>query len=149
MTPVTQPPSPTPESSSDIPELGWTKDLDLPFDEARTRVESELKQEGFGILTEIPVHQKLEEKLGITDFPRYEILGACNPPMANQALRSNRDVGLLMPCNVTLEQVNEGTTRVSIARPESLLLPRFGDDATICGLAEAAQESLEAVYERL
>ncbi len=147
MNPVTSPSTPT----ADAPELtlGWTKDLDLPFDEARTRVESELKEEGFGILTEIPVHQKLEEKLGITDFPRYEILGACNPPMANQALRSNRDVGLLMPCNVTLEQVDEATTRVSIAQPEALLLPRFGDDATVCALAEAAQESLEAVHKRL
>lgn len=136
--------SPSPET-----QLGWTKDLDLPFDKAREHVEQELGEEGFGILSEIPVDEKLEAKLGVTDFPRYAILGACNPELANEALRQNRGVGLLMPCNVTLEAVDDTTTRVGFVRPEQLLDPWFGDDATICALAEGAEETLHEVFERL
>lgn len=136
--------TPSPDGS-----LGWTKDVDLPFDKAREHVEAELGEEGFGILSEIPVDEKLEAKLGVTDFPQYAILGACNPELANEALRQNRGVGLLMPCNVTLEAVDDGTTRVSFVRPEQLLDPWFGEDATICALAEGAEETLREVFERL
>lgn len=140
----------TPATEADAgSDLGWTKDLDLPFDDARAQVEAQLKEHGFGVMSEIPVHAKLEEKLGVTDFPRYEILGACNPPLAHEALQRNRNVGLLMPCNVTLEQVDEGTTRVSIVDPDELLSTRFQDDATLCALAEGAAQELRGAFDAL
>lgn len=128
--------------------LGWTKDLDLPFEKADEHVRQELQKEGFGVLSEIKVHEKMKEKLGVTDFPRYHILGACNPQIANLTLRQERDMGLLMPCNVTLEEIAPSTTRVSVVRPRSLVEP-FTENIIVCGAADEATERLERVVQRL
>ena len=101
------------------PRYGYIRRLEgSTMDEARSRVVDALKQEGFGVLTEIDVEHTLREKLG-TEFRPYRILGACNPQLASQALTADPAVGLLLPCNVCLWQEDNGVT-VAIARPETL-----------------------------
>jgi uncharacterized protein (DUF302 family) len=90
--------------------------LDVPFDEALERVGAALREQGFGILTRIDVKSTLKEKLGV-DFREYVILGACNPKLAHRALSARPEVGLLLPCNVTLEKANGGVL-VRIADPK-------------------------------
>lgn len=92
------------------------KTLDLPVDEADTRVREELKKEGFGVLTEIDVKSTLKEKLDV-DFRPYRILGACNPSLAHQALSAETDIGLLLPCNVVVYEGENGTSVVSMLDP--------------------------------
>lgn len=77
------------------------------FDEAITRVTGELKKEGFGILAEIDVQETLKKKLN-TDFRRYKILGACNPPFAYQALQAEEYIGAMLPCNVIVQEKGSG-----------------------------------------
>lgn len=78
---------------------GYGRTLDLPFDITVQRTKDSLKAQGFGVLCEIDIKEKLKEKLGV-DFANYIILGACNPPLAYQALQQEMDLGLLLPCNV-------------------------------------------------
>lgn len=92
--------------------------LTEPFDQAVEKVISALKQEGFGVLTNIDVKAILKEKLD-TDFRRYIILGACNPSLAHQALQNEPLAGLLLPCNVTVEETDAGSL-VSIVNPAVL-----------------------------
>ncbi|HEU5288810.1 MAG TPA: DUF302 domain-containing protein [Candidatus Limnocylindria bacterium] len=80
----------------------------LPYDEAVARMKDALKEQGFGVLTEIDVKRTLKEKRDI-DFRRYVILGACNPGFAHRALTDEIDIGLLLPCNVVVYEVDEGT----------------------------------------
>jgi uncharacterized protein (DUF302 family) len=82
-------------------EYGHVSALSLPFDEAVARMEAGLKSEGFGVLCQIDIRAKLKEKLGV-DFPRYVILGACNPPLAHHALQKEINLGLLLPCNAVV-----------------------------------------------
>lgn len=90
--------------------------LPLDFDSAKARVVEALKNQGFGILTEIDIQKTLKAKIG-AEIERLEILGACNPPLAHSVLGIEREIALLLPCNVTLRQV-EGGTQVSIMDPE-------------------------------
>lgn len=83
------------------PKYGFVEAVDLPFEEALARAEAGLKAEGFGVLCQIDIQAKLKEKLGI-DFPRYVILGACNPPLAYKALSTEINLGLLLPCNAVV-----------------------------------------------
>lgn len=80
---------------------GSVSTVDLAFDEAVERLEDGLRKEGFGVLCRIDIQAKLKEKLGV-DFPRYVILGACNPPLAHQALQDEINLGLLLPCNAVV-----------------------------------------------
>ncbi len=93
--------------------------LDLPYEQAVEKVVAELKEEGFGVLTEIDAQATLKKKLG-ADFQKYVILGACNPPLAHLALRTTLDVGLLLPCNVVVYEQNGGSA-VAILDPLSML----------------------------
>lgn len=87
---------------------GFSRTLDLPFAEVREKVISTLKAEGFGVLTEIDLKEKLREKLGV-DFRNYVILGACNPPIAHSVLGQELALGLLLPCNVIIYSENDST----------------------------------------
>jgi len=94
----------------------FSKTLDLSFDEAIKRVTDELKKEGFGVLTEIDVKATLKKKLD-ADFRNYRILGACNPPLAHQALQAEPHIGLMLPCNVVVQEDENGQTVVSAIDP--------------------------------
>ena len=93
--------------------------LDLPYEQAVERVVAALKEEGFGVLTEIDMKATLKKKLN-TDFRAYTILGACNPPLAHQALSTDLELGLLLPCNVIVYE-EDGGSQVSIVDPISML----------------------------
>jgi uncharacterized protein (DUF302 family) len=80
---------------------GYSRTLDLPYSQAVERARGALKAEGFGVLCEIDIKEKLKEKLGV-DFRNYVILGACNPPLAFQTLQEELGIGLLLPCNVVV-----------------------------------------------
>ena len=98
----------------------FSKVIDLSFTEAIERTTNELKKEGFGVLTEIDVKATLKKKLEV-DFRKYKILGACNPPFAYEALKNERLIGLMLPCNVIVQEADDGRTavsqRVSFKRP--------------------------------
>ena len=100
--------------------LGIDVELPLPIDAAVRMVRDALKQEGFGVLTEIDLQAAFREKLG-REFRPYLILGACNPPLAFSAINADPAVGLLLPCNVTVESVGERRTIVRLTNPEVLL----------------------------
>ena len=93
--------------------------LDLPYDQAIDKVAAALKEEGFGILTEIDVKATLKKKLD-ANFRKYVILGACNPPLAHRALSAELEIGLLLPCNVIVYEEDYGSV-VSIVDPISML----------------------------
>jgi uncharacterized protein (DUF302 family) len=100
--------------------LGIKVRLEVSFEMAEQRTVNALRAEGFGVLTEIDVRETLKQKLGV-DFRPYKILGACNPPLAHRALTIAPDVGLMLPCNVTLSYVEDGVTEVAIVDPLSML----------------------------
>jgi uncharacterized protein (DUF302 family) len=94
---------------------GYTKELNLTFDETVIKVTEELKKAGFGIITQIDLKAKFKEKLGI-DFKKYVILGACHPASAHQAILVEEDIGLMLPCNVIVYE-KQGKTVISIIKP--------------------------------
>jgi uncharacterized protein (DUF302 family) len=100
--------------------IGRTVVLQSDFNTALERVTAALKAEGFGVLTEIDVRETLKKKLDV-DFRPYKILGACNPPLAYRALSAAPEVGLLLPCNVTVSYVEDGVTEISLVDPLALL----------------------------
>jgi len=125
-------------------DLAFEVRLDEPFDEVLERVGAALKQQGFGILTRIDVTATLKEKLGV-DFRDYSILGACNPTLAHRALSARPDVGLLLPCNVTVEKADGGVV-VKIADPQVMMaVGGFEGDATIAAVATEAHQLLGRV----
>lgn len=91
--------------------------VDLPFQEAVEKVTEALAAEGFGILTEIDVRETLKKKIDV-DFRNYVILGACNPPFAYQTLQVEEQIGLMLPCNVVVQDGGDGTSIVSALNPE-------------------------------
>lgn len=122
--------------------LGLTAHLNTDFTSAQERVIDALKAEGFGVLTEIDVKETLQKKLGV-DFRPYKILGACNPTLAHRALEIAPEVGLLLPCNVTISQVSEGVVEVSIIDP--LIMLGVVAHADLKPVAEEARLRLERV----
>lgn len=94
----------------------FSKVITMPFDEAVAKVTEELKKEGFGILTQIDVKETLKKKLDV-DFREYRILGACNPPFAYQALQAEPRIGLMLPCNVIVQEYGEGQVEIAAVDP--------------------------------
>lgn len=114
--------------------------------DAQAAITDALKAQGFGVLTEIDVQTTLKNKIDV-DFRPYKILGACNPQLAHRALSSNPEVGLLLPCNVTLSQENEGEVTISIVDPTIML--NMIDTPIMCALAEDAKERLSKALDSL
>ncbi len=118
--------------------FAFRKETDLSFEEAVEKVTGELKKEGFGILTQVDVTATMKAKLD-ADLPKYVILGACNPSFAFKALQADHEMGILMPCNVVVHQMDSKTV-VAILNPEDAMQ---GVDTP--GVVEMAQElSLKA-----
>lgn len=126
--------------------FGFGKPVDLGFDEAVETVTEELGKEGFGVLTEIDVQATLKEKLG-EDMRPYRILGACNPPLAHQAVTAVPEIGLLLPCNVLVREDDAGKVHVSFMDPGSVL--GLVDNPDVEPLAEQVKEKLERVLAAL
>lgn len=101
-------------------DYGYSRHVPLSFEEAQQRVRETLQHEGFGVLTEIDVTATLKQKIDADLGRRYVILGACNPKLAHQALQSERDIGLLLPCNVIVYEQDEGCI-VAALDPEKAL----------------------------
>jgi len=99
----------------------FSKTVSGTFDAAVNRVVEALKQEGFGILTEIDVREKMREKLGL-EFRNYRILGACNPPFAWQALQVEDKIGTMLPCNVIVQELAKGQIEVAAIDPAASML---------------------------
>lgn len=126
---------------------GLKKTVPLPMDEADARVREELQKEGFGVLTEIDVRETLKKKLDV-DFRPYRILGACNPPLAHQALTAETDIGLLLPCNVIVYEGDEpGTSVVAALDPEVQLGVTGRED--MVHLAREVRQAMERVLDSL
>jgi len=126
-------------------QLGLTVKLHTDFDTALQKVTDALKAEGFGVLTEIDVKATLKKKLDV-DFRPYRILGACNPPLAYRALSAAPEVGLLLPCNVTVAQVDDGI-EVSIIDPLGMM--GFVGKPELEPIAEEARQRLDRVAKAL
>lgn len=120
-------------------DYGMRTRLAVPYDEAVERVTEALKEEGFGVLTEIDVKATLKKKLDV-DFRRYIILGACNPPLAHKALTTETEVGLLLPCNVVVYEDGEGSV-VSAADPH-MMMQVAHDPQALRPVADDARERL-------
>lgn len=120
--------------------LGLSVRLKTGFEEALNRVTTALKAEGFGVLTEIDVRDTMKQKLDV-EFSPYTILGACNPPLAHRALLADPEVGLLLPCNVTVSQNGEGEVLVSFINPLAML--GVIQNETLQEVAVEAREKLE------
>ena len=129
--------------------LGMEVRLEVPFAAALARTREALKAEGFGVLTEIDMQAAFKDKLGRA-FRPYFILGACNPPLAHRALSADPEIGLLLPCNVTVEWLAEGRTGVRLTDPEALLstvvLQRVPE---LSSVARDARERMVRVAESL
>lgn len=129
----------------DLNSLGMRVDLPLPYEQARERVIAALKEQGFGILSEIDVKATLKQKLD-ADFRKYAILGACNPPLANRAFNTDLNVGLLLPCNVIVYEEGTGSV-VSIVNPIAML--GITDSPSLAAVAQEAHTRLSKVVEAL
>lgn len=107
------------------PEIGKT--VDLPFEAAVAKAEGALSEQGFGILTRIDVQHAMKEKLGI-DYPRFVILGACNPPLAHRAITTVPEIGVLLPCNVVVRERPDGQVRVEAINADTMAALIPGED---------------------
>jgi uncharacterized protein (DUF302 family) len=117
---------------------GFSKTVNLTYEKAIERITEELKKEGFGVLTEIDVKETLKKKLNV-DFKKYKILGACNPPIAHNALLAEEELGLLLPCNVIVYE-KEGKSVVSVFNP--LIMTQIIEKEGFGGIAEEVRSKL-------
>ena len=124
----------------------FSKTVTLPFNDAIEKVIAELKKEGFGVLTDIDVKQTLKKKLDV-DFKKYRILGACNPPFAYKALQVEDKIGTMLPCNVIVQEIDEGRVEVAaidpVASMQAIANPALKD------VAEKVQGKLKKVIENI
>jgi uncharacterized protein (DUF302 family) len=124
----------------------FSKSLALPFEAAIDHVTEELKKEGFGVLTDIDVRATLKKKLDV-EFRPYRILGACNPPLAHMALSKEDKIGTMLPCNVVVQELEDGHTEVAavdpIASMQAVNNPELGE------IAAQVRKKLGSVIERL
>lgn len=123
-----------------------TVDVSAPFDAVAERLPAALKEEGFGVLTEIDVEKTLRDKIGV-EFGPYRIYGACNPKLAHQTLQEDAGVGVLLPCNVVLQSVSPEVTRVYAVDPAAAI-GAFGNEA-MRKTAGEVKERLERVLASL
>ena len=124
---------------------GFTKELDIPYETVIELVIGALKKEGFGVLTEIDVKEKMKEKLGL-DMRKYIILGACNPPNAYKAILTEENIGLMLPCNVIVYEKGNKTV-LSVVRPTAAM--RMVDNAELQKVAEEVEGQLKKAFDAI
>jgi uncharacterized protein (DUF302 family) len=124
---------------------GFVKATDLAFDAALEKVENELKKEGFKILTSIDAQAKFREKLNI-DFPKYMILGACNPKLAHRAISAEWNIGLLLPCNVIVYE-KDGKVWVGVMKPREAMA--IVQNEALRELAETVESKLKRAFDEI
>lgn len=122
---------------------GFSRAVNLPYAEAVEKTRAALKEEGFGVLCEIDIKEKLKEKLGV-DFRNYVILGACNPPLAYETLQQEINIGLLLPCNVV---VYEDAGRAVVAAIDAAKMLSVVGNPKLNATAEVVNEKLRRVVE--
>lgn len=122
------------------------KTTNYSFDEAVEKVTEELKKEGFGVLSEINIHEKLKEKLDV-DFRKYRILGACNPPKAYEALQAENKIGTMLPCNVIVQELEDGKTEVAAVDPVASM--QAAENDKVSAIAREIKSKLEKVISSL
>ncbi len=124
----------------------FTKTVNYDFDKAIARVTEELKNEGFGVLTEIDVKETLKKKLNV-DFAKYRILGACNPVFAYEALQAEDKIGTMLPCNVIVQEHDNGRVEVSAIDPVASMMAI--ENGKLARVALQVREKLNRVIEKL
>jgi uncharacterized protein (DUF302 family) len=124
----------------------FSKTVAVSFDQAIARVTEELGKEGFGVLTEIDVQETLKKKLDV-DFRKYRILGTCNPSFAHRALQAEALIGAMLPCNVIVQEYEDGRIEVAAVDPGASM--QAIDNAELADIAGQVQVKLRQVIERL
>lgn len=124
----------------------FSKTLDTSFEEAIEQTTDALKAEGFGVLTEIDIKATLKKKLDV-DFKKYQILGACNPPLAHKALTAEDHIGLMLPCNVIVQEHDNGKVEVSAVDPVASMQAIKNDE--LGGVAQEVRNLLKKVIKSL
>lgn len=127
---------------------GFSRTVEIPFDAAIEKIRAALRDEGFGVLSEIDIKEKLKEKLDV-DFRRYTILGACNPSLAYKTLQEELEIGLLLPCNVIVYEADDASKSVVSAVDAKAMLSVVGNNATLDQVASEVNERLERVISSL
>lgn len=127
-------------------DIGLEKTLDIPYEQAVDQVTAALKEQGFGVLTEIDVKATFKKRLD-ADFRRYVILGACNPNLAYQALQAELGIGLLLPCNVIVYENDDRQSTIAVVDPISMLGIVQSDD--LDPVADEARRRLQIVIDNL
>lgn len=123
-----------------------TKKIDATFEQAIDRVKESLGIEGFGVLSEINLHDKFKEKLNV-DFRRYTILGACNPAYAYKAVQSEDKIGTMLPCNVVVQELGKNVIEVTAVDPVASMMAI--DNPKLAPIAEEVKGKLKRVIESL
>ena len=123
-----------------------SKTTNRSYEQAIADVTELLKDEGFGVLTEIDVKETLKKKLDV-DFKKYKILGACNPHFAHQALQAEDKIGVMLPCNVIVEEHEDGTVEVSAVDPVASM--QAVDNDNLQPIAEQVRANLKKVIDKL
>lgn len=127
---------------------GFARTVQAPFENAIERAQEALKKEGFGVLSEIRLDEKLKEKLGV-DFRRYVILGACNPPLAYKTLQEDINIGLLLPCNVVVYDADEEGMSVVAAVDAKAMLSVVGESEELQAVTSEVNERLRRAIEQV
>ena len=127
-------------------EYYFSKTLNVSFDEAVKHINEALKTEGFGVISEINMHEKLKEKLGV-DFKRYKILGACNPPYAFKALQSEDKIGTMLPCNVL--DIEQDQDKIEIAAVNPIASMQAIENPELGNVAQQVTDKLKKVIDIL
>jgi len=126
-------------------QYGYTKKVDLPFEEAVIKIKEALAEKGFGVLTEIDVKSTMKKKLNL-DYDNYIILGACNPQFADKALQEEKEIGLLLPCNVLVYEDNSDIY-VSAILPSVAM--SIVENQKLAGIAQEVEEKLKTAVDSL
>ena len=133
---------------TDKSSYGFSRTVEMSFEETIEKTKSALKEEGFGVLSEINIDEALKEKLGV-DFRRYKILGACNPPLAYKTLQEEINIGLLLPCNVVVYEADESGKTVVAAVDAKAMLSAVGDNAALGEVASEVNQRLQRVIDNV